>query len=66
MQTKLWDARPLTPEVLIEQLAVSLLNVWLAKPLSKAAILERIRSDPTIRDPVQKQTLVLAERSRKT
>ena len=48
------------------QQAVKLLNVWFAKPLSKAEILERIRSDQTISEPVRKQTLVLAERSRKT
>ena len=36
----LYQARPLTPEVRIEQQAVSLLNVWFAKPLSKAEILE--------------------------
>ena len=32
---KHWDARPLTPELRIEQQAVNLLNLWLAKPLSK-------------------------------
>ena len=50
----------------IEQQAVNLLNVWFAKPLSKAEILERIRSDQTISEPVRKQALVLAERYRKT
>ena len=63
---KLWDARPLTPELRIEQQAVNLLNVRFAKPLSKAEILERIRSDQTISEPVRKQALVLAERYRKT
>ena len=63
---KHWDARPLTPELRIEQQAVNLLNVWFAKPLSKAEILERIRSDQTISEPVRKQALVLAERYRKT
>ena len=63
---KLWDARPLTPELRIEQQAVNLLNVWFAKPLSNAEILERIRSDQTIREPVRKQALLLAERDRKT
>ena len=61
----MWDARPLTPELRIEQQAVNLLNVWFAKPLSKAEILERIRSDQTISEPVRKQALVLAERYRK-
>ena len=63
---KLWDARPQTPELRIEQQAVILLNWWFAKPLSKAEILERIRSDQTISEPVRKQALVLAERYRKT
>ena len=63
---QLRDARPLTAELRIEQQAVNLLNVWFAKPLSKAEILERIRSDQTISEPVRKQALVLAERSRKT
>ena len=45
---------------------MNLLNVWFAKPLSKAEILERIRSDQTIIEPVRKQALVLAERHRKT
>ena len=63
---KLRDARPLTPKLLVEQQAVNQLNMWFAKPLSKAEILERIRSDQTIREPVRKQALVLAERYRKT
>ena len=63
---KLWDAQPLTPELAIEPQAVNLLNVWFAKPLSKAEILERIRSDQTISEPVRKQALALAERYRKT
>ena len=50
----------------VEQQAVNLLNVWFAKPLSKAEILERLQSDRTISEPVRKQALVLAERSRKT
>ena len=45
---------------------MNLLNLWFAKPLSKAEILERIRSDETINEPVCKQALVLAERYRKT
>ncbi len=65
-RVKLWDARPQTAELRIEQQAVKLLNVWFAKPLSNAEILDRIRSDPTISEPVRKQTLVLAERYRKT
>ena len=65
-RVKFWDARPLTLEVRIEQQAVNLLHVWFAKPLSKAEILERIRSDQTIREPARKQTLLLAERDRKT
>ena len=65
-RVKFWDARPLTLEVRIEQQAVNLLNVWFAKPLSKAEILERIRSDQTISEPVRKQALLLAERYRKT
>ena len=48
------------------QQAVDLLNEWFAKPLSKVEILERIRSDQTISEPVRQQALVLAERSRKT
>jgi hypothetical protein len=47
---KLWDTRPLTVELRIEQQAVNMLNMWFAKPLSKAEILERIRSDQTIKD----------------
>ena len=63
---KFRNARPQTPTLLIEQQAVNLLNVWFAKPLSKAETLERIRSDQTISEPVRKQALVLAERYRKT
>ena len=63
---KLWATRPLTPAMRIEQQAVNLLNMWFAKPLSKAEILERIRSDQTLSEPVRKQALVLAERYRKT
>ena len=56
----------MTRAVRIEQQALSQLNVWFAKPLSNAEILERIRNDQTISEPVRKQALVLAERSRKT
>ena len=55
--------QPLTLELRIERQAVNRLNVWFAKPLSKAEILERIRSDQTISEPVRKQALALAERS---
>ena len=60
------DVRLLTAELRTEQQAMKLLYVWFAKPLSNAEILERIRSDQTIREPVRKQALALAERSRKT
>ena len=63
---KVWVTLPLTPAMRIEQQAVNLLHVGFAKPLSKAEILERIRSDQTVSEPVRKQALVLAERYRKT
>ena len=45
---------------------MNLLNAWFAKPRLNAEILERIRSDQTISEPVRKQALVLAERYHKT
>ena len=41
---------------------LNLLNVWFAKPLSKAEILERIRSDQTITEPVRQPAFALGDR----
>jgi WD40 repeat protein/tRNA A-37 threonylcarbamoyl transferase component Bud32 len=55
---KLWDASPLPTS----HEARALVQFLFAKPLTKEEVIDRLRTDPTLDEPVRQQALVLAER----
>jgi WD40 repeat protein/tRNA A-37 threonylcarbamoyl transferase component Bud32 len=58
---RIWDATPLTPERLDEREAVSVVNFNLAQSRSEASVVEAIRADKTISEPVRQKALALAK-----
>jgi WD40 repeat protein/serine/threonine protein kinase len=56
----IWDASPVSPEVLVQRQANSLVRFLFAKPLSRREVLARIQADRTISEPVRQQALALA------
>jgi WD40 repeat protein len=61
----IWDATPLTPDLRFLREArgvIAFLSVS-AKPLPAAEVLDRIRRDPTISEPVRERALDLARRA---
>jgi WD40 repeat protein/serine/threonine protein kinase len=56
-----WDAAPLTPELLVQREALGLLEFLIAKRLPKSVVIENFRSDKTIREEVRQKALALAE-----
>jgi hypothetical protein len=61
---KIWDARPLTPELGVEREALGLLEYLFAKPLRKADVRDYLRDSPTIRPEARQLALSLVERYR--
>jgi hypothetical protein len=58
---KVWDARPLTPELQVLREARGLVELLFAKSLPTAEVLDHIRRDRTISEPVRQRALELAE-----
>jgi WD40 repeat protein/serine/threonine protein kinase/tetratricopeptide (TPR) repeat protein len=58
---RIWDATVLTPELLVQREARSLVEALLAKPLSKAEVFARIGRDAMITEAVRQEALALAE-----
>src|SRR5262249_50922622 len=58
---RLWDARPLTPELQVVREARGLVEFLFAKSLPLAEVMDRIRRDRTIGEPVRRRALELAE-----
>jgi WD40 repeat protein len=56
----LWDGRPLTPEREVEREALGLLDQLFGRRLPRKDILDRLRSDPALSEPVRKAALRLA------
>jgi WD40 repeat protein/tRNA A-37 threonylcarbamoyl transferase component Bud32 len=54
---KLWDATPLAPA----REAKVLVQFLFARPLSQEQVIERLRTDPTLPEPLRQQALALAE-----
>jgi WD40 repeat protein/tRNA A-37 threonylcarbamoyl transferase component Bud32 len=54
---KLWDATPLPPA----REARALVQFLFAKPLTKDEVTDRLRTDPTLGEPLRQQALTLAE-----
>jgi len=59
---KIWDASPLTPELRVLREARSLVEFLSAQSLSKTEVSARIRSDPTLSEPVRRRALDMVER----
>ena len=57
---KVWDARPWTPELKVEQQAVSLIRFLFDKGLSQADVLQSLAADETINDLVRHRATELA------
>ena len=63
---KVWDARPLTPELRVELEFLGVVRfLFDYKKLPKAEVLNRIRADQTISEPVRQKALSFAEQWRK-
>jgi hypothetical protein len=57
---KVWDARPWTPELRVEQQALGLVRFYSTPPISKDELLDRIRADATVSEPVRERALEFA------
>jgi WD40 repeat protein/serine/threonine protein kinase len=57
----LWDATPMTPELRVLHEARGLVEFLFARSLPTAEVLDRIRRDGTISEPVRRRGLELAE-----
>ena len=58
---KLWDARPLTPEIRVELEAYGLVQFYLEKKLTKAEAINRLHAHKAITEEVRKEVLRMAE-----
>src|SRR5262249_39731284 len=61
---RLWDARPLSPEVLAEREALGLVEFPFTKPLRKDQVIENLRGNKTIVESVLQKALTFAEQWR--
>ena len=57
---KVCDARPWTPELRVEQEALSLVRFYSTPPILWDELLARIRADATISEPVRERALEFA------
>ncbi len=57
---KVWDARPWTPELRVEQGALSLVRFYATPTIAKDELLARIRADATVSEPVRERALEFA------
>jgi WD40 repeat protein len=62
MTVKIWDISSPTPEIVVSRRALALVEPLFAKFLMKEDILESLRNNPALSEPVRTQALVLAER----
>jgi WD40 repeat protein len=60
-RVKVWDTTPLTPEVLRQRQARSVVEFLFAQGLSQADVLARIRTDASLSEPVRQQARALAQ-----
>jgi WD40 repeat protein len=57
---KVWDARPWTPELRVEQQAMSWIRFYSTSPISTDELLSRIRAHTTVNDAVRERALEFA------
>jgi WD40 repeat protein/serine/threonine protein kinase len=58
---RLWDARPLTEDVMVEREALGLVEFFFGKALSKSVVLKSLQSNPTISQAVRQKAFALAD-----
>jgi hypothetical protein len=54
---KVWDSRPLTPQLAVQREALALLNFFFSRPLSTPDIIDSLRESQTIRPEVRQRAL---------
>ncbi len=59
---RVWDARPWTPELRIEQEARNLINSLYASTRQKAEVIRRIEQDPALTAEVRQEALEMTKR----
>ncbi len=59
---RLWDARPWTPQLRIEQEARNLINHLYSKVGSKAEVIRRIEQDPSLTAELRQEALEMTKR----
>lgn len=59
---RLWDARPLTPELQAEVEALTLLHILFAKPLPAGAVRAALEKQPVLTEPARKKALAFIAR----
>jgi hypothetical protein len=57
---RIWDATPLSPERALDREALGVVRFYFAKVLLRPEVLERIRADLTLSEPVRQRALGLA------
>src|SRR5262249_658415 len=62
-RVKIWDGRPLAPEIEFQEQAASLVSGLIGDVVLKAEVIERIKADGSLRAPVHDAALAIAERS---
>ncbi len=55
-----WDGRPLTEELAVEREAIGILDQLFGRPLPRQAVLEQLRTNPALAEPVRRRALGLA------
>jgi hypothetical protein len=55
-----YDGRPLTPEREVERETLALLDQLFSGPLPRKVVLDRLRADPALPEPVRQAALRLA------
>jgi hypothetical protein len=58
---RVWDATPLTPELLVHREAYGVLNTLFTQPLLRDQVRTEVRNNATLSEPVRKQALALID-----
>jgi hypothetical protein len=58
---KVWDARPLSPEVLTDSEARSLVKLYVSKGITKTEVIENLLANSTITESVRQKALAVVE-----
>jgi WD40 repeat protein/cell division protein FtsL len=61
---KVWDSRPLTPQIALEREALAQLDFLFTRPLGKTDVIDLLRDSQTIRPEIRQQALAWVDRYR--